>query len=444
MADPHTQTLGNFDFAQGAKSRVTAKAKARTVLQLHIPDGWPNPVAAEEPRFRWALWDGTYSQYGIAPLREIVRGEEVIAVVPMQRATFVRVKVPPGNVKKIEKMLPFLIEDQTASSPEDVVAVLVDRRRPDEESLVVVADKAWIAQARGELEVQGFAPSRMVVESELLDRSTTGEEWTVVRTASGGFAHFPDGEAIALDGASDDVSQNVPPMALTLVVDERNALGEIPPEVRVLTAENVPLPDISRWSQLLNVRIVAGGEWRPERIDIRKRTRTNLITRDNNDGVAPEWVSHFRWPMIAIAVVLLLHAIATIVDWGRLQNEASSIRTEMTARFRTVFPDAKAIVDPMLQMSRSVADLRRGGGEGDAADFVPLLAQAAPRIAAAGLKPQRIRYEKGQLQIELQITAGEAKESVEAKLQIEGLRVQVESVSGATATVLISPIKKGT
>ncbi len=213
MADSRTQTLGNFDFAAGSKSRAApkAKAKARSVLQLHIPDDWPNVTAMAEPRFRWALWDGVYSQYGVAPLREIAQGEEIIVVVPMQRATFVRVKVPAGNIKKIEKMLPFLIEDQAASSPEDVIAVLVDRRRPDDDSLIVMADKAWIAQARGELETQGFSPTRMIVESELLDRANTSEGWTVVRTASGGFAHFPDGEAIALDDASDDVSQNVPP-----------------------------------------------------------------------------------------------------------------------------------------------------------------------------------------------------------------------------------------
>jgi general secretion pathway protein L len=444
MADSQTQTLGNFDFARGSKSRAAPKAKSRTVLQLHIPDGWPSSTSMEEPRFRWALWDGVYSQYGVAPLREIARGEEIVAVVPMQRATFLRVKIPAGNARKIEKMLPFLIEDQIASSPEDVVAVLVDRRRPDEESLVVTADRAWVAQARGELEVQGFPPTRMVVESELLDRAKSIEGWTVVRTASGGFAHFPDGEAIALDGTNDETSLNVPPMALTLVVDERNALGEIPPEVQILTAENVVLPDVSRWSQLLSVRVVAGGEWRPERIDVRTRNRTNLITRERNDGVASAWIGPFKWPIIAIVSVFCLHAVATIVDWMRLHHEASSIRTEMTSRFRTVFPDAKAIVDPMLQMSRSVADLRRASGEADSTDFVPLLAQAAPRLAAAGIKPQKIRYEKGQLQLELTVAAGESKETVETKLQVEGLRVQVDSVAGAVATVRITSIGKGT
>ena len=158
MADSRRPSLANFDFGPASKSRPMpkVKAKARTVLQLHVPDGWPNLASAEEPRFRWALWDGVDSQFGISPLREIAQAEEIVVVIPMNRATFVRVKIPAGNAKKIEKMLPYLIEDQTASSPEDIQAVLVERRHSDDESLVLVADKAWIAQAHDEQGVADF------------------------------------------------------------------------------------------------------------------------------------------------------------------------------------------------------------------------------------------------------------------------------------------------
>ncbi len=445
MADSRRSSLANFDFGPASKSRPMpkAKAKARTVLQLHVPDGWPNLTSAEEPRFRWALWDGVDSQFGISPLREIAQAEDIIVVIPMNRATFVRVKIPVGNPKKIDKMLPYLIEDQTASSPEDIQAVLVERRHPADESLVLVADKAWIAQARGELEVQGFAPARMIVEAELLDGANIGEAWTVVRTPTGGFVHFPDGESVALDGISDDVSISVPPMALTLVVDERNAMGEIPPSIRVLTTERLAPPDALRWSQALSVRVVTEGEWRPERIDARGRSRTNLITRPSGDAANAEWLDRFKWPMVAFASVFCLHAIVTVVDWLRLRNEATSIRAEMNARFRSVFPDAKAIVDPALQMSRNLADLRRSGGEPDPSDFVPLLAQIAGKLGPSGVKPQKVRYEKGQLQLDLPISAGETKESIEAKLAAEGLRIQVETVTSSTASVRVTVSGKG-
>jgi general secretion pathway protein L len=148
--------------------------------------------------------------------------------------------------------------------------------------------------------------------------------------------------------------------------------------------------------------------------------------------------------MVAFASVFCLHAIVTVVDWLRLRNEATSIRAEMNARFRSVFPDAKAIVDPALQMSRNLADLRRSGGQPDPSDFVPLLAQIAGKLGPSGVKPQKIRYEKGQLQLDLPISAGETKESIEAKLAAEGLRIQVETVTSSTASVSITVSGKGT
>ncbi len=446
MADSQRSPLANFEFGPSSRSRAAfkAKAKPRSVLQLHIPDRWPNPASTEEPRFRWALRDGVHSQFGESPLREISPGEETIVVIPMNRVSFVRVKVPAGNIKKIERMLPYLVEDQTASSPEEIQTVLVERRHADDESIVLVADKSWIAQARGELEVQGFTPTRMIVEAELLGGLGGGDAWTVVRTANGGFAHFPDGESVILDGVSDDASLRVPPMSLTLVVDERNAMGEIPPEIRVLTAAPLSPPDTAQWSQHLSVRVVSAGEWRPERIDARGCARTNLMARPTGDAVGLEWIGRFRWPMVALASVFFLHAIVTIADWLRLRNEATSLRAEMNGRFLAVFPDTKAVADPVLQMSRGLSDLRRAGGEPDPADFIPLLAQVAPRLSGSGVKPQKIRYEKGQLQIDFSVGAGDTRESIAAKFATDGLRVQVETMTGSTASVRIAPAGKGT
>jgi len=445
MADSRSRnSLGDFDFASMGKSRpARGRPAGGTILQLHIPDGWPAIGSVDEPRFRWARRDGTNVQFGVSVLREIEPADEVIAIAPMSRITYARVKVPGGNLKKIEKMLPFLVEDHVAASPEDVQVVLVDRRPPADDSLVLIADRAWIGQARGELEVQGFPVDRMIVESELLKADKRTEAWHVIRTEGGGFVHMADGEAVALDGVSDDASATVPPMALTLVLDERNALGEIPPEVRVRSAERVAPVHAERWSQALNVRVVAEGLWQPERIDARKRTQTTLLTREPEAGVASRYASAFRSAAIVGAVVFGLHAVATVVDWWRLRSEAASLRAEMNTRFRAVFPDAQNVVNPPLQMTRNLADLRRGAGEPDPSDFVPLLAQVAPRLASAGLKPKKFRYDKGQLQMDLSAAPTDTKETIESRLGTVGLRVQVESVGGGTAVVRIVAAERG-
>jgi general secretion pathway protein L len=113
----------------------------------------------------------------------------------------------------------------------------------------------------------------------------------------------------------------------------------------------------------------------------------------------------------------------------------------MEAAFRNAFPEAKAVVDPALQMRRNVADLRRAAGEPDATDLVPVLAKLAPALAAAGLRPQSLRYERGELALDLVVAPDDTRERVASRLQVPGLRVQVERIAagaaGPVATVRI-------
>jgi general secretion pathway protein L len=108
----------------------------------------------------------------------------------------------------------------------------------------------------------------------------------------------------------------------------------------------------------------------------------------------------------------------------------------MEAAFRKAFPEAKTVVDPALQMSRNVADLRRAAGQPDASDLLPLLAQLTPALAAASAKPAGLKYERGELELELTVASGATRESLAAGLKAPGLIVRVERVAtGPTGTV---------
>ncbi len=417
-----------------------AKLSNRSTLQLHLSDGWPNLGAAEEARFRWRRYEGVNATVGVSTLREIPTAEDVIAVIPASRVSIITAHVPAGSAKKIDKMLPFLIEEQVVSSPEDVYAMLVRRRAPSDESLIAVVDKNWLNQACGELDVQGFEATRTVLEGDLLNNISSADEWTMVRTQSGGLIHFGDGHAVALDGAGEDVPPSMPPMGLSIALDERAKLGLKPGQIRVFSDSNLEPPDTQSWSDALGVSVVDGGPWAPELLDARRVQGADLLTlrREKRMSPAAEWFVRLRAPLAILAVVLGLHAILTIGDWLRLRHEAATLRSEMEARFRGLFPDAKTVVDPALQLTRALPDLRRAAGEPAANDLVPLLAQLAPRLTAQGMRPQRIRYERGQLSLDLPVRAGETRDSLEAKLRTDSLRVQVESVSNNNATVRVT------
>lgn len=413
-----------------------AKGPVGSAVQIHLPERWPDPTALDEPLLRWALRRAFRTEDGVSHAREVPRADEVIVVLPVARVFFTRAALPPGPPAKTAKLVAFAVEDSIALAPEDIHAVPLDAALAGER-LIGVIDRTWLTSALSELESAGLVPDRIIVESALIDAEAG--VWTVVWSGNGGFAVLGSIEAIALDASID----GRPPLSLKLAADERRARGEPLREVRVLLAGSAEEPDTERWAQSLHVPVTVGGQWLPEEIDARHATCPDL--RPGAGGSAwqsEEWLTRLKPALILGGVVIVAHVVLTLVDWGRLAYEGRTLRGAMEDSFRQAFPDAKTIVDPTLQMTRNVADLRRAAGQPDASDLVPLLAKLAPALAAAGGKPSGLKYERGELELELAVASGTTRENLANRLQAPGLAVRVERVaagpSGTVATVKVA------
>ena len=410
------------------------KSAAR-FLQLHLPEHWPEPGAADGPRLRWALSANGRVEDGDSPLADVPRADETCLVLPVARVAFVRAALPPGPAAKLAKLAPFAIEDAIVSAPEDILATVLDDER-DGERLVAVIDRGWLESVLAGLATHGIQAARAIVESALAAGSPG--TWTVVWTGGGGFAALGGIEAIALDASLD----GRPPLSLKLAADERRRRGDAPKAVRVLLAAGADAPNTGRWAESLHAPVAVVGKWVPEEADAAAAACPNLLP----GGGGGRWrgkdlLARFKPAAILAAGILAVHGVLTVADWSRLAWEARGLRSDMDTAFRKAFPDAKTVVDPALQMRRNVADLRRAAGEPDATDFVPVLAKLAPALAAAGLRPQSLRYERGELALDLVVAPDDTRERVASRLQVPGLRVQVERIaagaSGPVATVRI-------
>ena len=407
---------------------------AASFLQLHLPEHWPGP-GADEPRLGWALSAGGRVEDGHSRLADLPRAGEVCLVLPVARVAFVRAALPLGPAAKLAKLAPFAIEDAIVSAPEDILATVLDDER-DGERLVAVIDRGWLEAVLADLAAHGIRPARAIVESALAAGSAGA--WTVVWAGGGGFAALGGIEAIALDASLD----GRPPLALKLAADERRRRGDAPQAVRVLLAAGADAPNTARWAESLHVPVAVVGKWLPEAVDAAASACPNLLPgADGGRWRGKDLLARFKPAALLAAAILLVHGALTVADWSRLAWTARSLRSDMDAAFRKAFPEAKAVVDPALQMRRNVADLRRAAGEPDATDFVPVLAKLAPALAAAGLRPQSLRYERGELALDLVVGPDDTRERVASRLQVPGLRVQVERIaagaSGPVATVRI-------
>jgi len=407
-----------------------AKRGANRVLQLHLPDRWQDRITRDEPPFRWALWSRGRRRSGVTRLAELPRADEIILVLPASRVGFVRVQLPAASAARLTKLAPFAVEDVIVSAPGEVHTVVLDETL-DGTRLVAVLDRAWLASAVGELESLGVSPDRAIVESALVGDHHGA--WTVVWSGSGGFVVFGGIEAVTVDSSQ----EGQPPLALKLAADEWRARGLPPPALRVLLAGGTAPPDVVRWSESLRVPVTVAGQWLPEELDADAAACPDLL-RGAQPGrwTDAEWLSRLRPAAILLGTIVVVHVLLTIGDWARLASEARAVRSQMDSLFRKAFPEAKAVVDPALQMRRNVAELRRTAGEADAADLVPMLVKLSPALAALGGSPQAMKFERGQIELQLRVAPGETREGLASRLRVPGLRVRIERVeTGGGATL---------
>jgi general secretion pathway protein L len=114
----------------------------------------------------------------------------------------------------------------------------------------------------------------------------------------------------------------------------------------------------------------------------------------------------------------------------------------MAAQFRATIPDAVAVVDPVLQMRRKIAEARHAVGRPENGDFLPLFEQVAS--AAEELKagvPRAATYDNARLTFEFPVAAEAGVRLVVARLLDAGLGVELHAgppTRSGGATLILS------
>jgi type II secretion system protein L len=90
-----------------------------------------------------------------------------------------------------------------------------------------------------------------------------------------------------------------------------------------------------------------------------------------------------RVPAAWTAAAVVVAVVGMNIYYLKLDNEAKAIRAQMEASFRSNFPQATAVVDPIEQTKRQLSDLRTRAGIPSANDFSVLNARTALLLSSA-------------------------------------------------------------
>ncbi len=384
------------------------------------------PAAGTHEYCQWSLADGSAAPVsgegppGDLPHSVLKRADRVHLVVPAAQVLLARTHLPAPAGRASGSLLAFAVEDKTASEPDaNQVALLGQAGGAD---VVAVVDRKALQDWRAALGAIGIRQFETCAETLMLPLPAGG--WGLAWNGREGFVRSGELEG----GATDCGDRASPPLSLLLMLAEARALGEAPHSIALYLTVPEASPDIEAWGRSLGLPLLVAQPW-----DWRTAPPGAAIDLSPERGAwrfGQDVASRLR-PFVWIAAAALgIHVFALGADWMRLASEQRALRAQMESSFRSVFPEAVAVADPVVQMRRKLAEARHAAGKDDRSDFGPMIASVAAVLAdlPAGTL-YAVSYEGGQMTLEMASGDPASLRRVTARFTEAGLSVATRTAA---------------
>jgi len=383
---------------------------------LRLPPGWP----AVGGQVDWYSWDtqGRHSSGEAASLDTLPPAVHAGAMHVWTAAAdtlLTQVRLPPASRAKMMQALPFALEDQVSSEPEQL-NFCVDRAGVTNGTLAVaITGRERLAEWSGAFSAAGLSPRSLcpVICAVPWEEG----EWTLTWDRHETWLRTGRSSGLCCTGEWSAVRR-----LLEITLAEARAGKHGPQRLLLINApEDVDKPELQATLGIAAARSTADPFTRwPADLPF------NLLesgTASANDGPRRA-LRAFGPALVCLALWAGLWLITDIIEWTRLRSEDVTQREAMTALFRQSFPDARSIVDPALQMERNLAQLQGARGPGQASDFLSLLSRASPALLLEG-KLTSVKYDGSALQVDMEFAAQASAEAARAALAGRGLKADI-------------------
>jgi hypothetical protein len=318
----------------------------------------------------WALFDdnGHVLQSGRSPpdaWPDAGRREAVLAAACVR---IVGLRLPPLSADRVASAATFALEDHLAGPPaEQHIAVSSQRRDGTLEA--TVTNRNLVSDLADHFD-------RIVAEPALAPRPPPQQWCWYASGGGGGFVRKPDGSAFATSEA------NGVPAELTLALDHASRGNSGPTEVRTAFEWNASTR--AACSRQVGTTFVPAAPWTWDAAGDAAFAAAPELRRGEFAGAAAGTVRGstrlFRWAAVLAALAISVHIVASLGEWLVLRMEDWRAKSALAALARDAgFAGAE---DPAAAIARGHADARHRAGLAAPADALPLLARAAPALAA--------------------------------------------------------------
>ncbi len=383
------------------------------------------------------------------------------------RVVFVETRLPNVSASKRNALLRYAIEDKLSADPAAIHAVIVGKSSYQAGySIVAAIDTRWFSAMLATLAACNLSAQKVIdlPQALRLIDTTNSTKNTAPRIGVNlqegtGFAVRDDGYALSFEGAT----ANNPPFALVLALQEfaqqRGAASESTAVFSIADALNGAngALDLAQWATATNQTLTDGGVLNLQllaqmvvvaQIENRKPALPQLLTGAHAPASQLSGQTRLFKPAILLAAAAIIVHIGHLAwDNWRLTNARDAVQSQMVQLFQKVFPDAKAIVDPALQMQRSLNTLKGAATVSAVPPFALALVDAAAILDTQTGKAQ-VKSVSGtdkNIKIDATVTTAESANAVRSRATTmrpdATLTITAASDGNAQKIMLTLPIK---
>lgn len=318
----------------------------------------------------WALFDenervvqsgrGKPDAWPVAERREAVLAAACVRIVGL--------RLPPIPADRVAAAVSFALEDQLAG-PADEQHIAVSMQQSDGTVEAIVANRGLVAALAAQFD-------RVLAEPALAPRPKVRRWIWYTSGAGGGFVRKPDGSAFATS------EHRGVPAELSLALDHAVRASSAP--VEVATAFAIDATTQAAFARHAGVAFVPTDAWRWDAAGSAAFAAGTDMRQGEFARATPEIVRGsarlFRLAATIAALAIVLHIAASIGEWvalGVADWRAKSALSSLAGDAGVAGTD-----DPGMAIARHYANARHRAGLTAPADALPLLARAAPALAA--------------------------------------------------------------
>src|SRR5260221_973914 len=325
----------------------------------------PDPGRADV----WALFDADENvvRSGKSAPDAWPDAEHSEAVLAASCVRIVGLRLPPMPADRVASAAAFALEDQLAG-PAEEQHIAVSSQRSDGTVEAIVANRELVAEVAATCD-------RVLAEHALAPRPAPRHWRWCASGGGGGFVRKPDGSAFATG------EERGVPAELKLALDHALRAGSGPVDVELAFAADKATTEAAQPGGVSFVKVDA---WRWDAAGKAALLSATDLCQGEFARTTPDVTRRssrlFRVAAAVAVSAIMLHIAASVGDWAyvrfddwRAKSALASIAREMGVASTT---------DPATEIARRYAEARPRARLAAPTDALPLLARAAPALAA--------------------------------------------------------------